>query len=492
MVTTANGRRKKESTARAPSAPTSRRGSKAKLERQTFTTSRLLDFLSKKELVAQIGHGTSGWPLVLVKELLDNALDACEEADTPPKISVNVNGNVIAVTDNGPGIPPETIDGILDFAVRVSSREAYVSPTRGAQGNALKTIVAMPFVLDGQSGRVDVLARGIRHEITLRVDRIRQQPVIDHQQHPDKSARSGTTVQVHWPDSPRGQEAEEEEDASDLEENDFASNDSPRSILAGARERFLQIADDYTFLNPHLTLSMDWDPDRSQVTATDPAWKKWKPSDPPCPHWYQPEHLERQLAAYIANDADHGRDRTVREFIADFAGLSSTAKQKAVLAATGFNRKNLSALTNGDGMDSEAVGRLLMAMQETKPKPVKPLALGVIGKEHLQARFTAVGCEMESFKYVRDKGVTNGLPWIIETAFAWCPEAQQRRIITGVNWSAAIINPFRELGTYGDSLDSILAKQRADRDKPVVFVLHLALPRPQYADRGKSSVVIER
>ena len=36
--------------------------------------------------------------------------------------------------------------------VRVSSREAYVSPTRGAQGNALKTIVAMPFVLDGERG----------------------------------------------------------------------------------------------------------------------------------------------------------------------------------------------------------------------------------------------------------------------------------------------------------------------------------------------------
>ena len=56
---------------------------------------------------------------------------------------------------------------VLDFSSRVSSREAYVAPDRGAQGNALKTVMAMPFVLSGESGRVDVTAHGIRHEITL-------------------------------------------------------------------------------------------------------------------------------------------------------------------------------------------------------------------------------------------------------------------------------------------------------------------------------------
>jgi DNA topoisomerase VI subunit B len=49
----------------------------------------------------------------------------------------------IVIEDNGPGIPAKTIDGVLDYSIRVSSREAYVSPTRGAQGNALKTILPM-------------------------------------------------------------------------------------------------------------------------------------------------------------------------------------------------------------------------------------------------------------------------------------------------------------------------------------------------------------
>jgi len=54
----------------------------------------------------------------------------------------------IVVHDNGGGIKTATIKSILDYNIRVSSREAYVSPTRGAQGNALKTVLAMGYVLD--------------------------------------------------------------------------------------------------------------------------------------------------------------------------------------------------------------------------------------------------------------------------------------------------------------------------------------------------------
>jgi len=119
------------------------------VHRETFRTPRLLDFCSERELVKQIGHPVDQWPLVVLKELIDNALDNVEEADIAPEIRVEVTDGQIVISDNGSGIPAETISGILDFSVRVSSREAYCSPTRGAQGNALKTIVAMAFALDG-------------------------------------------------------------------------------------------------------------------------------------------------------------------------------------------------------------------------------------------------------------------------------------------------------------------------------------------------------
>lgn len=65
------------------------------------------------------------WPLVILKELLDNAVDACEESGTALVIRADVTERAITVSDNGPGLPAETVAGILDFAVRVSSREGF-------------------------------------------------------------------------------------------------------------------------------------------------------------------------------------------------------------------------------------------------------------------------------------------------------------------------------------------------------------------------------
>ena len=137
------------------------------LERTTFSTSRLLEFCSRKELIAQTGHEPDDWLLVIVKELIDNALDIAEEAGIAPVVRVTVARGRIRVRDNGPGIWPETVTSILNFATRTSSREAYVAPDRGRQGNALKTIIAMPFALSGEEGRVEIVAHGIRHEIEI-------------------------------------------------------------------------------------------------------------------------------------------------------------------------------------------------------------------------------------------------------------------------------------------------------------------------------------
>jgi hypothetical protein len=125
-----------------------RQARRKKLTRVPFRVSRLMEFASRRELVNQTGHDYPQWPLVVLKELVDNALDAGEEAGIAPVISVTVEPGSIVIEDNGPGIPAKTIESILDYSIRVSSREAYVSPTRGAQGNALKTILPMAYVLD--------------------------------------------------------------------------------------------------------------------------------------------------------------------------------------------------------------------------------------------------------------------------------------------------------------------------------------------------------
>jgi DNA topoisomerase VI subunit B len=448
--------------------PYSRGRSRPTLERVAFKTSRLAEFIGQRELTAQTGHRPEDWPVAILKELTDNALDACEEAGIPPEITVEVSKGEIVVIDNGPGLPSQTVKDILDYSSRVSSREAYVSPTRGAQGNALKTLLAMPFALNGKAGTSTIESCGVRHAITFRVDQLRQEPAIDYDCVPSPR-KKGTRVTVFWPES-------------------------ASSILSDSEARFLQIADDFGWLNPHLQIRIEWDGvERVSRQPSNPDWdEKWRACDPTSAHWYDLARLARYIGAHVSRDQDYGRDRRVREFISEFRGFSGSAKQKLVLDETKLTRAAaLSSLFGPVGEPKNGqIESLLRALQKHS-KAVKPKNLGLIGKEHLLARFKVIGVEPDTFKYHKALGETEGLPWIVETAFGWCPSLTRRRIIVGVNWSVGLGNPFRSFSRYGGKgLESLLAEQRAGRDEPIIFILHYVCPRAAYTDRGKSAITI--
>src|SRR5450830_634646 len=107
------------------------------LERMTFQTSRELEYFTEKELTMQLGHERSAWRLTVLKELIDNSLDACEVAGVAPKIAVDLDHEGFTVTDNGTGIPAETVAKSTNYMQRVSDKNYYVAPTRGQLGNAL-------------------------------------------------------------------------------------------------------------------------------------------------------------------------------------------------------------------------------------------------------------------------------------------------------------------------------------------------------------------
>jgi Histidine kinase-, DNA gyrase B-, and HSP90-like ATPase len=426
------------------------------IQRTTFSTSWTLEFCSAKELVAQTGHEPDDWPLVVVKELTDNALDACEEARGAPVIRVTIARGRIRVRDNGPGIPAETVASILDFTSRTSSREAYVAPDRGQQGNALKTILAMPFALSGDEGFVEIVAHGVRHEITIRVDRIAQRPVIDHRQHP-APVRNGTAITVHWP----------QEDAG---------------------SGFLPLMTRFAGLNPHLTLCATWVDrerwhrrERWAHQAVDPDWRRWSPSAPTSPHWYRVEDLERLAGAFLSHDREHKAARVLRDFLAQFDGLTGTAKRKAVLDAVGLQRAPLQRLLNGgDEFDHELVERLLEAMQEAA-RPIKPKALGALGKDAIGKAIEHDGGLLKTFRYKMITGDDDGVPWVAETAFACLPKGSPRSLICGVNWSPALENDPSNLGYQ-------LGGNYCGASEPVVILAHLICPRPEFLDRGKANL----
>ena len=120
----------------------------------------------------------------VVKEGIDNALDACEEANIAPEITIAVSTKAArsASPTTAPASPPTLSPSCSTIRRRLQSREAYVGPTRGAQGNALQTLLAMPFALDGSRGETVIESHGIDHHITFSIDPVRREPKIEHAQ----------------------------------------------------------------------------------------------------------------------------------------------------------------------------------------------------------------------------------------------------------------------------------------------------------------------
>jgi hypothetical protein len=198
----------------------------------------------------------------------------------------------------------------------------------------------------------------------------------------------------------------------------------------------------------------------------------------------------------VARDRDQKRQRTVREFISEFRGLSGSAVQRKVLEEVGCSHVSLAAFFGVEKVNRAGVGKLLTSMRK-HTRPVAPKYLGIIGEDHFRRLFLGSGGNADTFKYEQRMAVDkDDLPYVVEFAFGLhqsgldASGAVSRKIMTGANWSAAISNPFRSFGATGEGLESTLAKVRANAREPVICALHLAHARIQFADRGKSSIIL--
>jgi len=250
----------------------------------------------------------------------------------------------------------------------------------------------------------------------------------------------------------------------------------------------LQLVQRYAMFNPHTTFILKPDPSTGKgklvYKATDPSWKKWKPNNPMSAHWYNADRLRSLIAAYLANERRGGRVLTVREFIENFRGLTGTGKQKKVTEDSDLHGKSLSDMVK----DSEIAKHedLLDAMQKHS-KPVPAGLLGTIGKEHIVTRMAADhNVSPESIKYKKIMSQDAAEPHVLEMAFGvFNPEheAEHGEVICGLNWSPTIGTPIPEF-------NRILGEMRIDRSDPVCVVMHIARPRFDFTDRGKSTIAI--
>ena len=110
-------------------------------------------------------------------------------------------------------------------------------------------------------------AQGERHRIEFAVDQIRQQPAIGYRREPARLGRTAPRSIVRWPDLACSILDECQRAVFTNRRRLCLAQPAPDAVRRLVRRRSRTIA------------------------ATTPGWTKWKPSDPTSPHWYSPERL---------------------------------------------------------------------------------------------------------------------------------------------------------------------------------------------------------
>jgi len=457
----------------------------AKLERTTFEASRAAEYFDARQLSALSGVPTSKFASVCLKELVDNALDACETAGTAPAIGIDVRKGEqgviqLTVSDNGPGIPSEVVRKVLDYNVRVSDKAAYRSPTRGAQGNALKTVIGIPYAL-GSREPITITARGgVDHTIKSNIDPVGNVR-FDYEERNGKLWTGGSKVDLQgtpgWVTDPSMEQLVQ----------DFDPLHWVRSFAA---------------FNPHATLSYQAKGDDSEEAkiykSTREKTKKYLPSQPTSPHWYSPGSLKVLVFSHIAHARKGGRDLPLGEFVRQFQGLTSTAKARAVAKQMGEGFTHLSDFEGDEGKVAELLG----AMQATTRAP-KARALGFVGKEHFETFFKSI-YDVREYKYVKKEGtMPSGLPFTFEFALATLDEPGH--LYCGINFSPTFGDPlegttlagpeFRAGGIRGflSAGYALPETETAWYRTPasVAVAAHIVTPAPLFLDKGKTRLDME-
>lgn len=425
---------------------------------------------------------------VVLKELLDNALDACETAGVAPEVDIAVDDMVggplvIEVSDNAGGIPPEMVAEILDFDIRVSDKSPYASPTRGQQGNAWKTILGIPYALGGRDPVV-IEAQGVRHTLRAGLDPA-EEVVLDHEGK-EIAPTQGTTVRVTLP--PTGQVFE------------------PELWVRGA-----------ALYNPHALLRLSYQGDWVGETLEEmykptvrelEKFNKVKPKDLTSAHWYDTAALEKLIYTHIKDARDGGRDLPLGEFIRQFRGLKRPERAKAVRTALTFSVNRLSDFAEmAEERRRWAIQELLVHMQGASEPPTYRV-LGKLGREHFRVRFDEMYelVDPARFWYQNVEGTQYGMPYRFEVALAETEDPGH--LFTGINYSPAFGDPFGEMlfrtevsSTIGlknllkqlhvlpyESIWATYGREIDEEQPHTVVAIHFISPVVRYKDLGKSTI----
>ena len=140
--------------------------------------------------------------LTVVKEAVDNALDACDEAGILPEIKVEIkdlgeNKYKVVVEDNGPGIVKEQIPKIF-AKLLYGSKFHRLRQSRGQQGIGISAAVLYAQLTTGKPAIIysKPKKKGKTHVFYLKIDTIKNEPEIIKEDVIDDIKNTGTRIEL--------------------------------------------------------------------------------------------------------------------------------------------------------------------------------------------------------------------------------------------------------------------------------------------------------
>ena len=438
------------------------------LERVTDSAPRDAEYLTARKLQLLSGQPPELFGEVVLKEAVDNALDACEDAGIAAEIEITVTPAdsagivLLTIADNGTGIPAWKVAEISNFATSTSDKAPYRSPTRGAQGNAWSCILGIPWALGMREppGTVVIEAHGLRHEITPRL--VLGDLDVGYPAPAPCDRTSGTLVAVplpatHIPDVSRW-------------------------------------AQDYAAINPHATFAVQAagcggsEVREVYKPAGQDGWRKWTPDKPTSAHWYTSDDLAALVSAH--RRARKGEPPlAIGRFIRSFHGLTGNQPAARVKAAV----PHVSSLADLEE-HPDRIGVLLAAMQAQSRAP-KPAELGKVPEQHYRAVIERLfGIERDRFWFARREHVHHGVAWAVDVAVA--ETTRPGRVVFGTNFGVpfddplggAVLSLARGLASKGAS--SFLMQGSVADGECRAAIVHVQCAAPRWNDPRKVALVV--
>ncbi len=435
--------------------------------------------------------------LTTVKEAVDNALDACEEAGILPEIWVHIEETEpgrhrVGVQDNGPGIVRKQIPLIFGKLL-YGSKFHRLRMSRGQQGIGISAAGMYGVLTTGKPVKIisKTSAKDPAHYYELRIDTKTNQPEI----------LNGKGEGVDIPPGKNGDELMRKHGIEWV-----AANDKQEAVAHGTRvtieleskhQRGRGSVEEYleqtAIANPHARIHYQG-PDGNERIL-----ERSHEDLPPEPKEIKPHPYGVELGRLVTLLQEHPK-LTLSQFLTgSFSRVSNTIAKKVCDTAKLSTRATAAKIGRGEA------DALYKALQETRIPPPSTDCIVPIGEQRLLAGLKEVVPGEFFVAATRPPSVYRGNPFVIEAALAYggSPVAQKVTLealseLAGESDARSLkqflVTTFAGLG--GEAAEKILEEaQLASRQSPskmkkdALASLHTAMQHVNL-DEGQNMTVL--